>query len=283
MIRVLRFLLLSLAVLPAWFLSGCATSPYEGDGKRASDLALLAQMQHAEKVHQNRFGGRLIYAGFAMHSQSKAFRADIEAMEQLVRKIDPEPVVFKLANPAWGQVADLPFATRENIAVILSKMAGLARPHDKVVVLIATHGGVNQLEVNFNDSSYPAIDARGLNMMLAPLRGRSTLLLLSACFSGSFLDTVSGPSRIVLTAAAHNRASFGCNFHSNNTFFVDAFVNQDLDLSRSVVERMAAAKTAIDQREKAMKLSPGSEPQIRVGGAVASWSQQPLKHWLSTP
>lgn len=268
-------------VILALWLGGCATTtPYDGDGKTQSDLLLQQQVDIAEKALTGQAGARIIFAGFAMHSQSKAFRNDVLTAEKAVLAIDPAAVVFKLSNPALGQESNWPFATAENMALILRKMGILARPQDKVVVLISTHGNVNALAINFSNRNYPHINARVLNESLAPLRGKSVLLLLSACHSGSFIELLSGPTRVILTAAASDRSSFGCQFQSKNTFFVDALLNQSSLLDKSLNELMVDAKADIDGRERAQKLAPPSLPQIFVGSAAKAWASQPLKQWL---
>lgn len=261
-------------------LAGCAVNPYEGDAKTRSDALLKLQFDSAEKRRAASPEGRIIFAGFALNSQSKAFRNDVLTAEKGVLSIDPNALVFKLNNPVPGQDADWPFATTENVEQVLLKAGALARPQDKVVVLFTTHGNVDMLSVNFSDKEYPHINGRALNQWLAGLRGKPTLVLLSACFSGSFLQTLSGPSRVVLTAAARDRSSFGCQFHSTNTYFVDALLNQDSLKDRSIEQLMEQAKLAIDKRERDGKLSPPSLPQMFVGNAAKTWANVPMKTWL---
>ena len=274
--RAILGMVLGLAGL---LLAACATTPYDGAGKVASDALLQRQLEQAEQLRSAKPRGRLIFAGFAMHSQSRAFRNDVLALEKAVMAIDPDAIVFKLNNPVLGQEADWPYATVENMALVLKKAGALARPDDKVVVLMSTHGNVDILSVNFDNKFYPYVNPRWMNEALADLRGKPTLLLLSACFSGSFVEPLRGPSRVILTAAARDRNSFGCQFESTNTYFVDALVNQPALLDQSLVQLMESAKVDIDGRERRMKLSPPSMPQMFVGNAARSWANQPLRAW----
>lgn len=270
-----------LAVLMASLLVGCATNPYEGEGKTKSDAQLDMQIQAADKQRAEKTEGQIIFAGFAMNSTSKAFRSDVISAEKFVQSIDPNAIIFKLDNPAWGQTAVWPYATTENIGQVLAKVAALARPQDKVVILMSTHGNVDVLSINFSEKYYPHIDSKWMNQSLAGLRGKPTLLLISACYSGSFIAPLAGPSRIILTASAKDRSSFGCQFQSTNTYFIDALINQPTSLDLSIVQLMDAAKLEVDKKEKEQKLSPPSQPQIAVGRAVRDWANQPLKDWLT--
>jgi len=269
----------TLVLMSAW-LTGCATSPYQGEGKTKSDALLKVQLSSAEKTLVAQSPPRLIFAGFAMHSQSKAFRNDVLSAEKVALAVDPSAVIFKLDNPASGQDADWPYATNENIAQVLKKIGGLARPQDKVMVLLATHGNVNALGVNFANQNYPHLDSAFLNRAMAELRGKPVMVVMSACHSGSFLPLLAGPSRVVIAAAAADRSSFGCQFHSTNTYFIDALFNQTAPHEQSMVKLMDKAKTDVDLREKKLKLPP-SMPAMSVGAAVKEWANQPLKNWMN--
>jgi hypothetical protein len=275
-----RILIKLIGALAVTLLFGCATNPYEGEGKTKSDALLDMQMQAADIQIASDKNPRLIFAGFAMNSTSKAFRSDVISTEKLVQSIDSKAVVFKLYNPAWGQSAIWPYATAENMKLVLSKVAALTRPQDKVVILMSTHGNVDVLSINFSEKYYPHISSKWMNEALSGLRGKPTLLLLSACYSGSFVAPLSGPSRIILTAAAKDRSSFGCQFQSSNTYFIDALVNQPNPLDLSINQLMENAKLEVDKKEKDQRLSPPSLPQISVGRAAQGWANQPLKDWL---
>jgi Peptidase C13 family len=273
---------LALIVASALCLVGCASTPYSGAGKEKSDALLRLQLDQADKAVPSP-AGRVIFAGFAMHAQSRAFRGDVLSAESWVRRIDPAAVVFKLNNPVPGQQADWPYATAENMAIVLKKLSELARPQDKVVILFSTHGKPDVLSINFADQYYPHLDARWLNQQLASLGSTPTLLLLSACHAGSFVPPLRTPSRVILAAAAANRSSFGCNFRSGNTFFVDALLNQEQTGDKNLIELMDAAKVDIDKREKAMGLTPPSLPQSAYGVTARTWAERPLQSWFEPP
>lgn len=263
------------------WMAGCATSPYKGEGKTKSDALLAAQMVLAENAISKETPPRLIFAGFAMHSQSKAFRNDVISAEKIALAADPSAVIFKLNNPALGQDADWPFATTQNIEQVLKKIGALARPQDKVMVLFATHGHVDVLAINFSAQEYPFVNAAFLTRAMADMRGKQTLIVMSACHSGSFLKPLAGPTRIVVAAAAADKSSFGCQFQSTNTYFIDALFNQAAPLEQSIMQMMDKAKIDVDLREKKQKLSPPSLPDLSIGSAAMNWANQPLKNWMT--
>ena len=48
---------------------------------------------------------------------------------------------------------------------------------------------------------------------------KPTVLIISACYSGSLIPTLSGPNRMIITAARSDRSSFGCQEENEFTFF----------------------------------------------------------------
>ena len=271
---------LCLALCACILLAACATSPYSKDIKARSDALLAQQMEHAKAGMAQDAGPRLLFAGVAMNDQTTAFRNDVLLAETVVRSVDPKAIVFKLVNPVPGQDANLPYATRENIATVLQTLSELARPQDKVMVLLASHGAEGFLSLHAGKQTLGIASVADLRRWLQPLGDRPTLLVISACHSGSFIDPLSRPNRIILTAAAKDRSSFGCQPKSDNTFFTKALLGQPALLSLSTREMMRQATLGVAELENRMKLTPPSLPQFYYGPGVQDWSNQAVGRWL---
>lgn len=224
---------------------------------------------------------RLIFAGFALHSQAKAFRNDVLAAEKLARQMDPNALILKLANPARDQPSDWPQATLENFELVMTKMAEVARPQDRVMLLISTHSNPGTLNINIAGKNTAPITARGLSDALAPLAKTPTLVVLSACYSGAFLEPLRAPNRVVLTATDVHKASFKCQYTGEYTFFADALFNQAGAEQLSITQWMGAAQKSIQTQEKRKRLA-ASAPKMFVGEEAKAWASQPLKSWLET-
>ena len=93
---------------------------------------------------------------------------------------------------------------------------------------------------------------------------RPTVVVLSACYSGSFIPTLAGPNRLVLTAARADRSSFGCGAGFDYPVF-DACVLKALPKAADFAALAASARSCVAAREMAEKLVPPSEPQMSVG------------------
>jgi hypothetical protein len=273
-----RLLIVSLSIV----LVGCAASPYQKENKLLSDSKLSSQVAQAKQQIDASKEPRILYAGFAMHAQSKAFRQDVLLASKAVLSMDPNAVVFKLANPVLGQDADFPYATRENIEQVINELASLARPQDKIVLLFTTHGNKGILAINAGNQDYREVSAYDLGNWLSKLNGKPVVLALSACYSGSFIESLKNINRIILTAAAKDRNSFGCNYQSTNTFFVEETFGPSFDINKSLLEVFDVARANIERKEKRMNLSPASNPQIEVGVALKKLASTPLSKLRDT-
>ena len=217
-----------------------------------------------------------------MHSQSKAFRNDVLLAEKLVKGIDPNALMLKLANAARDQSTEWPQATTENFALVMTKMAEVARPQDRVLLFVSTHSNPGLLNINASGKNLQPITPRMLSEALAPLNKVPTLVVLSACYSGAFVEPLKAPNRVVLTATDARRTTFNCKYTGDHTPFAQALFDQPEADNRSVTEWMGEAQKSIAAQEKRRKL-PASAPRIFVGDEAAAWADRPLKQWLQAP
>jgi hypothetical protein len=97
---------------------------------------------------------------------------------------------------------------------------------------------------------------------------RPTVVVLSACYSGSFIPALAHANRLVVTASRSDRSSFGCGSGFDYPVF-DACVLKALPKASDFTALASATKTCVAAREKAEKLTPPSEPQISIGEDVA--------------
>jgi len=97
-----------------------------------------------------------------------------------------------------------------------------------------------------------------------------TVVIMSGCFSGIYAEPpVTRDNRIVLTAAAADRTSFGCGAGNDYTYF-DACLLSSLDelgVGMTWQDAISATRQCVAAREAAMHMVP-SNPQSWVGEAV---------------
>ncbi|WP_409750940.1 C13 family peptidase [Brevundimonas sp.] len=96
---------------------------------------------------------------------------------------------------------------------------------------------------------------------------RPTVVVVSACYSGSFMGALSRPNRMVITAARADRASFGCSEDSDYPYF-DGCVIQSLDAATDFIALAGETQRCVAERERAEGLTPPSEPQVFIGATM---------------
>lgn len=91
--------------------------------------------------------------------------------------------------------------------------------------------------------------------------------MVSACYSGSFIDELQGDHTLVISAAAHDRTSFGCSNEAAFTYFGGAFFDRALRTETAFIAAFETARELVAARERAEGITP-SLPQIAVGAAI---------------
>ncbi len=96
---------------------------------------------------------------------------------------------------------------------------------------------------------------------------RPTVLIISACYSGIFVDGLAAPNRMIMTAARRDRSSFGCSEDATYPYF-DGCVIQSMPTASDFIALGNAVRACVKTREDAEGLSPASEPQVSIGATM---------------
>ena len=98
---------------------------------------------------------------------------------------------------------------------------------------------------------------------------RPTVVVVSACHRGVFLSSgMRQPNRIVLSAAAADRSSFGCGAGDQYTYF-DQCLLQQFDGAATWGQLAATTKSCVEALERKMGIRKPSMPQTFIGSGVA--------------
>lgn len=96
---------------------------------------------------------------------------------------------------------------------------------------------------------------------------RPTVIVLSACFSGTFMGALQANNRMILTAARRDRTSFGCGADETYPWF-DGCVIESLPASTDFLDLAAKARACVTRKETEAKVDLPSEPQLFVGSEM---------------
>jgi hypothetical protein len=93
------------------------------------------------------------------------------------------------------------------------------------------------------------------------------IIMVSACYSGSFIETLKDPNTAIMTASSADRSSFGCDDKRKLTYFGEVLLQKQLQQQFSFAAAFEETAREIELRERAERRDP-SRPQIYIGEAM---------------
>jgi hypothetical protein len=191
-----------------------------------------------------------------------------ETARVLARRYDAvgHTILLATASP------QAPEGSPPNIATALAAMAGKMNRDEDVLVLYATAHGAPGIGVVYKDGDkgYGYVAAQRLGEMLTQLGIRKRLILISACYSGQFINEMATAESVIVTASDDDRTSFGCAPGNDWTFFGDAMINNALRKPTALEPAAAEAFALISGWETSKDLTP-SKPRIFIGPQARDW------------
>ena len=175
-----------------------------------------------------------------------------------------------LAN-SNAQPFENPMLGRRNLQEALNAVAGRADPdRDATLLYLTSHGGPESFSLGFYDAGLNNLGSEELSVMIDQSGLTNLIIVVQACYSGSFVDNLAAPDRMVITAAAADRTSFGCASENLWTEFGRAYFDKALRDTGDFRLAFDRASEAIERREKDEGLPP-SNPQIAIGTKMGTF------------
>ncbi len=174
--------------------------------------------------------------------------------------------------------ARYPLASLTNLRATLKGMAQKMDLDEDILFLFLTSHGSPTHEFSLRLPPLPLnqITPATLARALAQAGIRRRVVLVSACYSGGYLDALVGPEAVVMTAARSDRTSFGCGGDFETTYFGRAYLLEALNQHKDLLKAFQSAEKSVSERElKEGQLA--SFPQVRVGeqslAMLAQWKR----------
>ena len=149
-------------------------------------------------------------------------------------------------------------------AVLDGINAAAARGTSGCLLYFTSHGAPDAMVFGVAPRMTPDIMA---NIVRTACGTRPTVVVVSACFSGIFINALAAPNRMVLTAASRERTSFGCGADETYPWF-DGCVIETLPTATDFLALAAGARACVARKEVERGVSPASEPQLFVGAEM---------------
>ena len=170
-----------------------------------------------------------------------------------------------------------PMATVLSITAALKTIAARMNRDEDILFLFMTSHGSREHELSLQSSSMKLrnLPARELGHLLKDSGIRYKVVVVSACYSGGFIEPLRDDGTLIITAARADRSSFGCVDENEFTYFGRAFFKEALPASRSFQDAFSRAEALVSEWER--KDQPGQErslPQIYTTPAINAQLQR---------
>ena len=208
------------------------------------------------------------FMGVAGFAEQDVFRSEINKVRQLFDvRFGTSGHSLALINNTYSWM-DEPVASKTSILRGLKRIGQQMNADEDVLFMtLSSHGNQDLFQLSNPPLAMENIDPAWLRDALDASGIRWRVIVVSACYSGSFIDELASPTTVVITASAADKASFGCTNTAEMTYFGQAFFAESLRENTSFAAAFNDAKLRVSEREGFMGFEP-SEPQMAVGSLM---------------
>lgn len=211
----------------------------------------------------------LYFVGFAPEGTEDVFGKELHTVSRLMReRFDAGGRTLLLSNDP-ATLGELPVASATNLRIALGHLGALMDTDEDVLFLyLTTHGSEGgELAVELPPLDLYQIGPAALARMLHDSGIKWKVLVISACYSGAFIEPLKDDNTLIITASDADHQSFGCGNGRNLTWFGKAYFDDALRRTRSFTAAFDLARKEVAERERQRGYTP-SNPQMFVGAAM---------------
>lgn len=214
---------------------------------------------------------RVFFLGFAGYGEQRVFAEEIKLAAQAVAERYGSAARTVLLLNDRRDLTTWPLATHDNLRYALREIGKRMNPEADVLFLVLSSHGAREamIEVSNTGMEPVGLSPAGVEILTRAAGIRNRVIVVSACFSGAFVDPLADEDTIVLTAASKSRASFGCSDERHLTYFGEAFFQDALPGAKSLREAFEATRGTIRKREREERMK-ASQPQAHFGAVIES-------------
>jgi hypothetical protein len=211
------------------------------------------------------------FVGVAGYGNQDVFMREVDSVAKLFReRFGSEGRSLRLINNS-KTVLDTPIASATSLRAALRRIGEVMdRDEDVLVLFLTSHGSeTHRFSLELWPLRFNELDPAALREILDEAGIPNRVVIVSACYSGGFVEPLKGEGTAVITASAADRNSFGCSNEAEWTYFGKAYFDEALRGTYSFTEAFEKAKPVIAERERKDGYDP-SNPQMVVGSALAA-------------
>lgn len=221
----------------------------------------LAQLQEGEQGQTDWY-----FLGVGGAAYQSVFRREVESVQSLFdNRFLTDGYSMVLINDDDTTLSQ-PIATKTSISKAIQTIGKkMNKDEDVLFLFLTSHGSPDGVfELSHAPLQIQSLTPDWLKSQLDSAGIQWRVIVVSACFSGTFIAPLESSKSLIITAAAASKTSFGCTDDADFTYFGRAFFDEALRQEHSLLQAFEAAKATITEREKEEGFTP-SEPQLFIG------------------
>lgn len=217
----------------------------------------------------------LYFVGMGSYAPQDVFMKEVQYIRrQFDARFDTRDRSVALINNE-KTAQDTPLASSSNLSLVLDHLGSIMRTDDDILFLfITSHGSEkHELATDFWPLMLNPITPEDIKTKLDHAAIKWRVIVISACYSGGFIEPLKSDYSLIITAARQDKTSFGCSNENDFTYFGEAYFKDQLNKQLSFTKAFQQAAQAIAEREKKEGIE-ASYPQIYIGGAIKNKLQE---------
>jgi hypothetical protein len=252
-----------------------AAQDEEAGADLADERAFHLQGQLIERALADLRRGRpgvpeLYFVGFAPDASQDVFLREMRYVKRLFdERFGTAGRSIALAS-SRDALEEFPIGSVTNLARALNRVGeAMNTDEDALFLFLSAHGDrEHRLSASQPPLELAALTPTALARILQDSGIKWRVIVVSACYSGGYVEPLRDDNTLVIAAAAPDRTSFGCEAGREFTYFGQAYFRDALAQTRSFTHAFEIAKELVAKQEAAEGLQP-SRPQISVGPGIA--------------
>jgi len=217
----------------------------------------------------------LYFVGFAPDASQDVFVKEMRYVRELFdERFGTAGHSIALVN-SQEALEEFPIASVTSLERALRRVAAqMNGDEDTLFLYLSAHGYADhRLSAVQPPLELASLTPTALARLLDSVDIKWRVIVVSACYSGGYIEPLRDENSIIITASSAERTSFGCETGRDFTYFGEAYFRDALGRTRSFTEAFALAKDEVAKREREEGLE-ASLPQMWVGRAIGARLQQ---------
>jgi len=211
----------------------------------------------------------LFFVGVAGYAEQDVFMKEVRYVNQLFReRYGTNEHSLVLINNAKS-VNETPIASGSSLRLALNRIGDVMdRDRDILFLYLTSHGSSDhKFSLSFGLMQFNDLGPAQLRKLLDESGIKRRVIVVSACYSGGFVEPLKTPDTLIMTASAPDKTSFGCSNEADFTYFGQAYFRDALAKTPSFIDAFEIARPAIEARETETE-NDHAYPMIYVGANI---------------